>query len=243
MLAGAGLWSQVRALSRRMAAVVVAIALPGALLAEVDEDQLGAWYMYFLNAPFKGSPWGLQGDVQYRSWDMGGDLEQVIVRGAVSYRLDSADVEFALGYGNFVSGEFGDDDTTITEHRTHQDALLSQQFGSRLYLRHRLRYEQRWIDGQDFRTRYRYALAADVPLNRTDLGAGAVYLALVNEIFLNGQRGIGDGREVDVFDRNWAYAAIGYSISNKLRLQVGYMHQVGNFVDKSQLQLSLHQRF
>ena len=35
--------------------------------AQPDEDVLGAWYMYFWNTTIKESPWGFQGDVQFRS--------------------------------------------------------------------------------------------------------------------------------------------------------------------------------
>lgn len=60
------------------------VALCGSVRAQVDEDQLGAWYMYFFNAPFENSQWGLQGDVQYRNWDLIGDLEQFLIRGGVT---------------------------------------------------------------------------------------------------------------------------------------------------------------
>ncbi len=39
--------------------------------AQIDEDQLGAWYMYFWNTRFDDSNFGLQGDIQHRNWDLG----------------------------------------------------------------------------------------------------------------------------------------------------------------------------
>ena len=42
--------------------------------AQIDEDKMGAWCMYFFNTTFKESPWGVQGDVQLRNWNIGGDL-------------------------------------------------------------------------------------------------------------------------------------------------------------------------
>ena len=35
--------------------------------AQIDEDKLGAWYMYFFNTTFKESSWGVQGDIQHRN--------------------------------------------------------------------------------------------------------------------------------------------------------------------------------
>jgi hypothetical protein len=199
--------------------------------------------MYFFNAPFADSQWGLQGDLQYRNWDLGGDLEQLLLRGGLTWRPKSGDAMFTLGYANITSGEFGPSSSTSSENRIYQEALLSQKIGERVYLRHRFRFEQRWVDDQDFRTRYRYALFIDVPFNREDLKKGAFYFAFYNELFINGQRDIGNGREVEVFDRNRTYAALGYSLSDNLRLQGGYMYQYSDAVEKGQLQLSLHQAF
>lgn len=199
--------------------------------------------MYFFNAPFADSQWGLQGDLQYRNWDLGGDLEQLLLRGGLTWRPKSGDAMFTLGYANITSGEFGSSSSTSSENRIYQEALLPQKIGERVYLRHRFRFEQRWVDDQDFRTRYRYALFIDVPFNREDLKKGAFYFAFYNELFINGQRDIGNGREVEVFDRNRTYAALGYSLSDKLRLQGGYMYQYSDAVEKGQLQLSLHQAF
>ena len=90
---------------------------------------------------------------------------------------------------------------------------------------------------------FRYALFADIPLNGTDPGPGSVYLALYNEIFVNAQRDIGDGRTVELFDRNRSYAALGYGLQNGMRVQFGYMHQESANFGKGQLQISLHHNF
>ncbi len=211
--------------------------------AQVDEDELGAWYMYFFNAPSKSSQWGIQGDIQFRNWDILGDLEQLLIRGGLTWRPKSNDVMFTLGYASITTGVYGPSDATSHEHRSYQEALLPQQIGKRFYLRHRFRYEQRWVENQDFRTRFRYALFLNVPVNGTSLDKGAWYLSFYNEIFLNGERDIGDGRTVEVFDRNRFYAAIGHSVADRVKIQFGYMHQYTDSVSKGQLQLSLHQTF
>lgn len=218
-------------------------AMPGVAIAQVDENQTGAWYMYFFDSSPGNDGWGYQGDIQYRNWDLGGDLEQLLLRGGLTYTPQSRDILFTVGYGNITSGEFGDGDDTSGENRIYQEAAFPQRLGSRVYLRHRFRYEQRWVDDQDFRTRYRYALFMNVPFNREDLQQGAVYLALYNELFINGERDIGGGREVEIFDRNRLYGAIGYSLQDSLRLQVGYMHQGTDDISKGQIQLSLHHSF
>jgi hypothetical protein len=121
--------------------------------------------------------------------------------------------------------------------------LFPQKIGERIYLRHRLRLEQRWVEDQDFRNRARYALFMDIPLNRTRLEAGAWYLAVYNELFLNLERDIGGGRTVEVFDRDRLYGALGYAVTDSLKIQAGYMHQYSDGLDKGQLQFSLHHAF
>ena len=212
----------------KVVVILSLVALCGSARAQVDEDQLGAWYMYFFNAPFENSQWGLQGDVQYRNWDLIGDLEQFLIRGGVTWRPKSGDAIFTLGYSNITSGEFGSSNSTTSEDRIYQEASLPQKIGSRTYLRHRFRFEQRWVENEDFRTRFRYAIFMNVPFNQDDLKRGAWYLALYNEIFINGQRGIGDGRMVEVFDRNRFYSAIGYSLRDNLQIQGGYKKKGSN---------------
>jgi hypothetical protein len=210
---------------------------------EVDEDEVGAWYMYFWSTTFGDSRWGLQGDAQYRNWDLLGDMEQLLLRGGLTFRPRSANVLFTLGYANITTGEPGSRSQNVNEDRIYQEMLLPHKVGPRVYLRHRFRYEQRWVDNQDFRTRFRYALFADIPLNREDLKRGAVYLALYNEVFINGEQNIGNNRRVETFDRNRLYGAIGYSLRDNLRTQFGYMSQHTDDFTKGQLQLSLHHSF
>lgn len=209
--------------------------------AQVDEDKLGAWYMYFWGAKVKEGPWGFQGDVQYRNWNLGGDLEQLLLRGGLTYLPKNASILFTLGYGHITTGAYGtSNNETVTESRIYQEALIPQKIGCIFYLRHRFRYEQRWVESLDFRTRYRYNLFIDVPLNSKVIDQKTFYLALYNELFINGQKDIGNGRTVELFDRNRTYGAFGYAIKKNLKVQLGIMRQITNTLGKTQLQLSLH---
>lgn len=230
-------------MKKLLAIISISILLPNISQAQVDENQLGAWYMYFFNTTIKESSWGAQGDIQYRNWNLGGDLEQLLIRGGITYKPKKANVKFTLGYGNITKGAFGDDNSTVSESRIYQEALIPNKLSDRFNLTHRFRYEQRFNDGQDFRTRYRYNLFINVPLTKNKLVPKAVYLALYNEIFINGQKNIGDGRTVEIFDINRFYAALGYIISPKAKVQAGVMNQTTNSISKNQLQVSLHQKF
>ena len=210
--------------------------------AQINEDKLGAWYMYFFNTTFKESSWGIQGDLQYRNWDTAGDLEQLLLRGGITYKPEKSDIKLTLGYGNVTTGTYGSENLTTSEQRLYQEALFPVKFGNRFYTNHRFRYEQRFVENQDFRTRYRYNLFLNIPLNKASMDDKTLYLALYNEIFINGQRNIGNGNSVEIFDRNRLYLAMGYIIKKGLKIQIGCMKQSTDNWQKSQFQFSYHQK-
>ena len=72
-----------------------------------DQNKMGAWYMYFYNATFNESCWGIQGDIQYRNWNTFGDLEQLLIRSGITYQPKNEKIKFTLGYANITTGEYG----------------------------------------------------------------------------------------------------------------------------------------
>ncbi len=231
---------------RKVSLLSIIILLSSASLQAqglVDEDQLGAWYMYFFQKRFNNSQFGLQGDFQYRAWNLASDKEQLLLRSGFTYRPKSEDILFTLGYAYIGSGAPGDSDENVSENRIYQEALLTQKVADRFLFTHRFRYEQRFVNGMDFRTRFRYNIFLNVVLNKKALEKGAVYLALYNEIFINGETEIGDGRSVELFDRNRTYLGLGYTLSKSSRVQLGWMKQTTANLAKGQLQFSLHQSF
>ena len=206
---------------------------------QVDESQTGGWYMYFFNTSHEKSKIGFQGDVQYRNWNIAGDLEQLLLRGGVTFKPEKANIKFTLGYGNITTGAFGEDNSTINESRIYQEALFPTKIGDRFYLNHRLRYEQRFVEEQTLRTRYRYNLFVNVALNQKEMKEKTIYLALYDELFINGTGMPGQS----IFDRNRAYIALGYVLKKGMKFQLGIMNQTTNTVNKNQLQLSFHHAF
>lgn len=228
---------------KRLLLLLVILCSTSKSTAQVDEAQTGAWYMYFYNMQFKDSQWGIQGDFQYRDWAGVGDMEQLLLRSGLTYRPKEANILFTLGYANITSGIPGEISDTSGENRIYQEALIPQKLGKRYLLTHRFRFEQRFVEDQDFRTRYRYMLFFNVPFNKTSLEKDALYLAMYNELFINGQTDIGNGRTTELFDRNRTYMGLGYVLSSKVRVQLGWMNQKTVNWGKGQLQFSLHHNF
>lgn len=227
---------------RRISIMILAmiLSLPG--FSQIDESKTGAWYMYFFNAGFKDSRIGFQGDIQYRNWNLAGDLEQLLLRGGINYQPKDSKARFTLGYGNISTGVMGEETTTSMEHRIYQEALMPHKPVERVYLTHRFRYEQRFVENQDFRTRYRYTVFMNIPINKDFVGKSAIYFAFYNELFINGQRETGGGNTVELFDRNRTYLGLGYGINDQMRVQAGWMKQTTDNWAKGQLQVSLHHK-
>jgi hypothetical protein len=224
--------------------IMLAFLSVSQIQSQVDENQTGSWFMYFYNHQFKDSQWGIQGDFQYRDWEFLGDQEQLLLRSGVTFTPKNSGVMFTFGVANITSGQFGDSNETSNENRIYQEALLPQKIGSRFLITHRFRFEQRFVENQDFRTRYRYNLFVNVPFNSKSLSVPkTIYGAFYNELFMNGERGLGDNRSVELFDRNRTYLGLGYVLNSKIRFQMGWMNQTTNVWSKGQLQLSMHHNF
>jgi hypothetical protein len=170
-------------------------------------------------------------------------MEQLMLRSGLTFTPKESGIMFTLGYANITTGQFGESDDTFSENRMYQEALMPQKIGGRFYVTHRFRYEQRFVEDQDFRTRYRYNLFLNIPLNKKELSPKAIYTAFYNELFINGQTDIGDGRTVELFDRNRTYLGMGYVLNPTIRFQLGWMNQKTDNWGKGQMQISMHHNF
>lgn len=229
-------------MKRKLLLLLAIIFVSFSAKSQTSHDDLGAWYQYFWNTKFRESKFGIKGDVQYRNWQIIGDFQQFILRGGINYKATS-NLGFTLGYSYFSSGEYGESTQTVSENRIFQDMDLSQKIGNRIYISHRFRLEERWIEDQDFRTRFRYLFAINIPLNSQTIQKNTVYLSAFDEVFLNGQKDIGNHQKVKIFDRNWLYAGIGYALKDNFKFQLGFLNQATPSADNNNLVLTIHHSF
>lgn len=186
--------------------------------------------MLFYNKQFGEGPWGFQGDYQDRDFDFEGDFEQILIRNGLTYKWEKADVLLTLGYGNIRTGVFGLEDSKTLENRVYQEALKSWKVSERVSTNHRYRFEQRWVEDQEMKTRHRYNLFVNVGLSEKTIEVGTVYLALYSEFFV-ADWGL---------DRMRLYSALGYKFSEEYKVQLGVMRQIVDGVGKNQVQVSIH---
>ena len=194
-----------------------------------QETERGMWYMYFGNnrvAP--NLNW--HNEIQYRNYDWGSDLEQLLIRTGVGRNLSENNNNLLLGYGYILSQNYrGDEKEKVVEHRIFQQFINREKIG-RVHIQNRYRFEQRFIE-EDYRMRFRYFMGFNIPFNSKVMAPKAVYLSLYNEIFLN--------LDSPVFDRNRAYGALGYVLRSGLRVEAGYMYQIYERTNRSQFQLAV----
>ena len=221
--------------------ILFSLLLNNAVVSQ-SNPQMGGWYMYFFSKSFKDSPFGFQGDLQYRNMNIAGDLQQNMLRGGLTFKPKDWSAKFILGYAS-ISSPNSTEDGLKFENRIYQEVLIPNKIAPRVYLTHRFRYEQRLIENVDMRTRFRYNLFMNIALNNTEIVKNTVYLALYNEVFVNGERHIGSNYTVNYFDRNRLYTAIGYALNKDMKFQLGIMNQYANSGGKNQIQLSFHHNF
>ena len=188
-----------------------------------QESGPGNWLIY-IGSKQLNSKWNLHHEIQYRNYNAIGNLEQLLLRTGLGYKIGEKS-NLLLGYGYINSENYtGDEDEKITveEHRIFQQFISKHNIG-KLSLQHRYRFEQRFV-AKDFKTRFRYFLGLNIPFKESKY-----YLSAYNEIFLNGAS--------NVFDRNRVYGGLGYKVSSGIKLELGYMNQIFETSSRDQINL------
>ncbi|MCB0516770.1 MAG: DUF2490 domain-containing protein [Chitinophagales bacterium] len=169
-------------------------------------------------------------EIQYRNFNWGGDLEQLLLRTGIGYNLSPNNNNILLGYGFILSKPYQNNEKTSTkEHRIFQQYIHLQSIG-RVFIQNRYRLEERFVEN-DFKMRFRYFMGFNIPLNQRSMLPRTVYLSFYDEIFLN--------LNAPVFDRNRAYGALGYKIDHNFRIEAGYMFQQYEGSRRGQFQLAV----
>nr|WP_115808411.1 DUF2490 domain-containing protein [Winogradskyella pacifica] len=214
-----------------MVALTLLLVLP--FFTYAQDSNFGNWLIYIGNKKLD-SKWNIHNEVQYRSYNIIDDLEQLLIRTGVGYNLSENNNNILLGYGYILSQNYTDeseDKISINEHRIFQQFTTKQTFGS-VGLSHRYRFEQRFVE-DDFKMRFRYFLGINVPLTKKE--SNSYYLSVYNEIFLN--------TESSVFDRNRVYGGVGYKVNKSLRIEAGYMNQFFETNNRDQFNIITYLNF
>ena len=192
-------------------------------------QEVGSWWMYFGNFRFNDQ-FSIWTEAQYRSYDHGENIEQMMLRSALNYHISKKSIAtFGYGYiGNYLPGT-DINNPTIEEDRIYQQFVQKHSIPLVL-IEHRFRLEQRWPENT-YRNRIRYRIFLTIPLNKKDIEAKTWFLGLYDELFLNTVE--------KYYDRNRFYFALGRQFNEYLNLQVGMLNQDTQFADKWYFQLAM----
>jgi len=203
--------------------------------AQIDEDQLGAWYTWFYNRNIQDTPWATQMIIQQRYFDITSDLQQRLILGQVSYKPDNHPIRYGAGYYHLRHGTFGSSSVTRDEHIIFQQGILSNKLGEKNFITYRLRLEEHLPENRDNFRRLRAYASVNRPLNQPTLDQGAIYLSVYDEYF------------VDLENVNYAlnrlYAGLGWKMTDHTSWQLGIMRQNNRTYGKNQLMFNLFHHY
>ncbi len=195
-----------------------------------QKSDLGAWYMYFGNNKIN-EKLNFHNEIQYRNFDAGADLEQLLIRTGIGYDLTENNNNILLGYGFILSKPYiNNEKSENIEQRIFQQYITKQKFG-RFFVQHRYRLEERFLQ-DDFRMRFRYLLGLNIPINNKEMLPKTWYASAYNEIFLH--------FDSPAFDRNRVYGAVGFVINKNMRIEAGYMNQIQENKNRGQIQIGFY---
>ncbi len=183
-------------------------------LAQTESEEVqGSWFVFVNQHRFNTKLSALT-DVQYRSWELVQNFNQLLMRSTLYYKLDS-EFQLGLGYGFIItdpSFEIVTGEKTLNEHRIHEDLIFNRSFSNGIWF-NRYRLEQRYLpnenNGYDLSQRVRYMSRINYQLT------SKFSISAFDEVFLNLER--------PVFSQNRLYFGLGYQTTPALNVQLGYM--------------------
>jgi hypothetical protein len=203
------------------------ISASGQSNARRHTNNSNAWFMYFGNHKFS-SKLGWHTEVQLRRNEFVSNSQQLLLRTGLDYYLKN-NARLTFGYAFIETHPYGGFAVAnaFPEHRIWQQFTTTQDF-NRFKLNHRYRLEQRNIGnaatgefkGGRFENRVRYMVKGTYVV--TPEWKRPLFAAAYDEIFLS------FGKEVayNIFDQNRLYGALGITISETLKMEVGYLYQL-----------------
>lgn len=141
------------------------------------------------------------------------------IKGGISYAYNNNYI-FLIGGGRYTTFDYTHvlDGPVLTENRIWEQLTFTSNLG-RIFLEHRYRAEQRWLN-KDYRTSFRYRLNAVIPFNHKQVQRNTLYMSVFDEISL--------GLKAYSFERNRMSASLGFQFYSDLAVQAGWIFEDNN---------------
>lgn len=206
-----------------------------AIPAIAQENHSSGWFMSVNTIKLSpASKWSLHAELQVRSTNKWEHVNNILLRGGINYNVKKNQIA-TVGVAYVPSRNvIADDASLLAEHRFWQQYIINQPV-KKTVIQHRFRLEERFVakgklengdvktDERRYSTRLRYFIRAVIPFSKQQPFTKGMFLGLQEEVFAN----ITDKQNVNgrFFDQNRGYLALGYRVSKKLDVEVGYMNQ------------------
>jgi hypothetical protein len=205
--------------------IVLLLSLLMPVMASADEldSRTSTWFMSLTRIKFTEDVRGFV-DIQPRftlndiSDGKDGGWDTLLLRGALGIQL-SPNVGLYQGYAYIPTY-----DPKQVEHRSFQELLIKQPLTKGSFA-HRLRFEQRFLDGDVNETAYRFRYFARL-LYPLQFWHPKLSLAINEEVFIN-LNDADDGPQSG-FNQNRLFVGLNYGMKPNLAYEFGYQNQYVN---------------
>ena len=195
------------------------LLLPTIVIADT-ETKSSAWFMSLNRFQFTEAYRGFL-DIQPRfnvddvPGGNNGDIDTLLIRGALGYQLNP---NIGLYQGYAIIPTY---DPTKVEHRSFQELLAKQKLNDAAMLVHRMRFEQRFLEGiDDTSLRFRYFARFTYPLKQIHENLS---LAINEEVFIH--LNDTDNGPQSGFNQNRLFIGLNYRVSKRFAFETGYQNQ------------------
>lgn len=201
--------------SVRIFTLALLLSVAASLSVKAQNNKVGTFGIATIVLPGDSlHHWGGYVELQGRGDKVMSDFFYYETKAGLSYDI-TKDFVALIGTGRYVTNDNPEFLSKATEFRLWEQMTVNQ-FLYRLKIEHRYRVEQRWVNGY-YRNRFRYRLNMFVPLNHIKIDPKTWFISVYDEVFLN--------NKIPNFERNRAYAALGYQFDKSVNVQVGWLNQ------------------
>ncbi len=204
-------------------------------------DQSATWYGVFAERAI-GQRGALWFDGQWRRMGIGQTPQQLLLRPGLLATI-APGVQIGGGYAWIASSPYGESpaEHPTREHRLWQQLFLSHRAGA-LDVRHRYRWEQRWIaplvddetGAWEWQQRARYMVRAQRAIPALRLNGSPLLGFAWDELFVP----VGGGGASLRLTQNRLGAGIGVPLDAQRRIEVGYMNLWNSLASRSTNELN-----
>lgn len=181
-----------------------------------SQSGLGSWNIINVTMGVNDK-WKVFAEGQLRSLSFYNQFHYYEFKTGATYILNT-NFSFTSGFGTYNTYSQGgnfEDPMLQKEIRTWLQFNNKQPF-EYFTIDHRYRAEQRFTSN-GYRNRFRYRLAATIPLNNKKIVPKTWYLNVWNELFFTNNE--------PFFERNRASIGLGYELNESVAIQTGYIYQ------------------